>query len=131
MYRIVLNHYLCGSKFRNYMVTTIIVLLIIAAVLLTIVVLIQNPKGGGLSSEFGGSGGAQMFGVQKTGDIVERLTWGFFTFILVGSLSTLIFIKSTGTQQATDSDVNVEKATTTTTVPALPAPAPAAADSAK
>ncbi|MBX2951028.1 MAG: preprotein translocase subunit SecG [Leadbetterella sp.] len=114
------------------MITTIIVLLIIAAILLTIVVLIQNPKGGGLSAEFGGSGGAQMFGVQKTGDIVERLTWGFFTFILVGSLATLIFIKSAGTQQATDSDVNVEKASTTTTVPTLPAaPAPAAGDTTK
>lgn len=114
------------------MVTTLIVLLIIAAILLTIVVLIQNPKGGGLSAEFGGSGGAQMFGVQKTGDIVERLTWGFFTFILAGSLGVLIFIKSSGTQQATQSDVNVERATTTTTVPALPAPAlPAAADSTK
>ena len=112
------------------MVTTIVVLLIIAAILLTIVVLIQNPKGGGLSAEFGGSGGAQMFGVQKTGDIVERLTWGFFTFILIGSLGTLIFIKSSGSQQFTDSDVNVEQATTTSAVPALPLPS-AAADTAK
>lgn len=106
------------------MVTTIIVLLIIAAILLTIVILIQNPKGGGLSSEFGGSGGSQMFGVQKTGDIVEKLTWGFFTFILVGSLGTLIFIKSLGTQQATESDVNVEKATTGSTLPTLPSSEP-------
>lgn len=115
------------------MITTLIILLIIAAVLLTIMVLIQNPKGGGLSSEFGGSGGSQMFGVQKAGDIVERLTWGFFTFILVGSLGTLILMKSTGLQVDTSSDVNVEKANTTTSVPALPAPsvAPAQADTTK
>ncbi|ADQ16867.1 preprotein translocase subunit SecG [Leadbetterella byssophila] len=111
------------------MITTIIVLLIIAAVLLTIMVLIQNPKGGGISSEFGGSGGAQMFGVQKTGDIVERLTWGFFTFILVGSLGTLILLKSGGLETRTDSDVNVEKASPATSVPALPSTTPA--DSAK
>lgn len=102
------------------MVTTIIILLIIAAILLTIVVLIQNPKGGGLSSEFGGSGGSQMFGVQKTGDIVEKLTWGFFTFLLIGSLGTLILMKSVGTTTATDSDVNVEKATSGATIPTLP-----------
>jgi preprotein translocase subunit SecG len=105
------------------MVTTIIVLLIIAAILLTIVVLIQNPKGGGLSSEFGGSGGSQMFGVQRTGDIVERLTWGFFAFILIGSLGTLIFLKTAGNQLNTSSDVNVERATSAPAVPSLPSTA--------
>lgn len=109
------------------MITTIIVLLVIAAVLLTIVILIQNPKGGGLSSEFGGSS-SQMFGVQRTGDIVEKLTWGFFTFLLVGSLATLIIFKSVNMQANTDSDVNVEKAESgAATLPSLPQTTPTTA----
>lgn len=112
------------------MITALIVLLIIAAVLLTIVVLIQNPKGGGLSAEFGGSGGSQMFGVQKTGDIVEKLTWGFFIFILVGSLATLILFKTNvGVSDNTVNDVNVETSTGNI-APALPSATPAAAPAA-
>ena len=44
-----------------------IILIILASLLLAFFVLIQNPKGGGLSSGF--SGGANLIGVQRTGDI--------------------------------------------------------------
>jgi protein translocase SecG subunit len=54
----------------------IIVVICIIAVLLVFVVLIQNPKGGGLSGEFGTAGASQMFGVQRTGDLLEQITWG-------------------------------------------------------
>ena len=103
------------------MTNTVLILLVIAAILLIIVILIQNPKGGGLSSEFGGSAGSKMFGVQKTGDIVEKLTWGFFTFLVVGSLVTLVLIK-TGMQSDAlqKSDVNVEQSAAGTNIPALP-----------
>lgn len=104
------------------MVTTIIVLAVIAAILLIIVILIQNPKGGGLSSEFGGSGTSQMFGVQRTGDIVTKLTWGFFIFIVVASLGILVFLKSSTKRQLNAIDVNVETATSAPEVPALPTP---------
>ena len=101
------------------MFTAILVLMVIVAILLIIVVLIQNPKGGGLSGEFGG-GASQMFGVQRSGDIVEKLTWGFFTFIIVGSLLSGVLAKTSNS--GVDESLNVEKAQTV--------PAPAAAPSA-
>jgi preprotein translocase subunit SecG len=66
----------------------VVVLIVIVAVLLILVVLAQNPKGGGLSSQFGGSGSTQLMGVKKTGDILEKLTWGFAIALLVLSIST-------------------------------------------
>ncbi|MEM9338323.1 MAG: preprotein translocase subunit SecG [Bacteroidota bacterium] len=63
-------------------------LILIVAVLLILVVLAQNPKGGGLSSQFGGSGSTQLMGVKKTGDLLEKLTWGFAIALLVLSVAT-------------------------------------------
>jgi preprotein translocase subunit SecG len=104
------------------MYTTILVLMVIVAILLVLVIMIQNPKGGGLSSEFGGAG-SQMFGVQRTGDILEQLTWGFFAFIIEGALTAGIFMDKTGAATTEDNGLNVEKATTR---PAAPASTPAA-----
>ena len=101
------------------LLTTILVLMIIAAVLLIVVILIQNPKGGGLSGEFGGAT-SQMFGVQRSGDIMEKLTWGFFAFIIVGALTTGLLVSS-GDQTATKSALDVEQAQTAP-LPAAPAP---------
>ena len=58
------------------------VLIVIAALLLALVVLIQNPKGGGLSSGFAGS--AQIGGVKRTADFLEKATWylGVALFVL-------------------------------------------------
>lgn len=66
----------------------IVTLILIVAILLILVVLAQNPKGGGLSSQFGGSGSTQLMGVKKTGDLLEKLTWGFAIALLVLSIST-------------------------------------------
>jgi preprotein translocase subunit SecG len=63
-------------------------LAIFSSVLLVLVVLAQNSKGGGLSSQFGGSGASNLIGVKKTGDLLERLTWGFAIAIMVFSLAT-------------------------------------------
>lgn len=116
------------------MITTILILMIIAAILLIVVILVQNPKGGGLSGEFGG-GATQMFGVQKTGDILEKLTWGFFAFLIVAALGTSILSKLQTAEATNASDVNVERSTTApslpsaapSSVPALPEQAPAPA----
>jgi preprotein translocase subunit SecG len=103
------------------MYTTLIVLLIIAAILLILVVLIQNPKGGGLSGEFGGAT-SQMFGVQRSADLMEQITWGAFAFILVGALLSATLVNKGGSDQ-----YNVEKAQArpAATAPATPATAPA------
>ncbi|HNV29631.1 MAG TPA: preprotein translocase subunit SecG [Cyclobacteriaceae bacterium] len=72
-------------------------LAIFSSVLLVLVVLAQNSKGGGLSSQFGGSGASNLIGVKKTGDLLERLTWGFAIAIMVFSLATNFTTPNTGT----------------------------------
>ena len=74
----------------------IIGFIIFSAVLLVLVVLAQNSKGGGLSSQFGGSGASNIMGVKKTGDLLERLTWGFVIAIMVLSLSTNFVSQNAG-----------------------------------
>ena len=66
----------------------VISLIILFAVLLVLVVLAQNSKGGGLTSQFGGSSASNIIGVKKTGDLLEKLTWGFIIAIMVLALST-------------------------------------------
>lgn len=69
--------------------TWILTIGIIVAILLMLIVLIQNPKGGGLASNF--SQGNQIFGVEKTTDIVEKITWGAALLIVVISLAAASF----------------------------------------
>jgi preprotein translocase subunit SecG len=101
------------------MFETVVILMMIVAILLILVILVQNPKGGGLSSEFGGGATSQMFGVQKTGDILEKLTWGFYAFLVVGGLLSGIFMRADMTTQ-TSGDLDVERSTSAP-VPTLPA----------
>jgi len=68
------------------MFSFIVCLIIFICFLLIVVILAQNAKGGGLSSQFGGSGASNIIGVKKTGDLLERLTWGFTITIMVLSL---------------------------------------------
>ncbi|WP_420318768.1 preprotein translocase subunit SecG [Ekhidna sp.] len=89
----------------------IVTLIVIVAVLLILVVLAQNPKGGGLSSQFGGSGTTQLMGVKKTGDLLEKLTWGFAIALLILSVSTN-FIQPDVNQDVLSSP-NIDNAQTT------------------
>ena len=75
------------------MYTLIIGVIIFLSLLLILVVLAQNPKGGGLSSQFGGAGFSQVMGVKKTGDLLEKLTWGFSITILSLTLLSNLFIE--------------------------------------
>ncbi|ELR69342.1 protein-export membrane protein [Fulvivirga imtechensis AK7] len=70
------------------MFTLILSLIILAAVLLVLVILAQNSKGGGLSSQFGGAGASNMIGVKKTGDLLEKMTWGLVIVVFALTLST-------------------------------------------
>lgn len=88
----------------------IIAVIILAAVLLVVVVLAQNPKGGGVSSQFGGSGASQLIGVKKTGDLLEKLTWGLAISILVLSLASNVLIDANTTTQDTTINPDIEKA---------------------
>ena len=86
------------------------------SVLLILVILIQNPKGGGLSGEFGTAGASQMFGVKRTGDLLEQVSWGIGLTIAILVLASRFAI-TTPTTDATDS-ANIQKAAKTATAPA-------------
>jgi len=79
----------------------VISLIIFLAVLLVLVILAQNSKGGGLTSQFGGSAASNIIGVKKTGDLLEKLTWGFIIGIIVLSLS-VNFIRPTATNRSNE-----------------------------
>jgi preprotein translocase subunit SecG len=108
-------------------------LAIFCAILLVLVVLAQNSKGGGLTSQFGGSGASNLIGVKKTGDLLERLTWGFAIAIMVLTLATNLTTSSTGA--ATDEILERAKETQSAPTGAVelkkPESTPAPADSAK
>jgi len=72
-----------------------IILIVLASLLLSFFVLIQNPKGGGLSSGF--SGGANLIGVQRTGDILEKGTWILIISVMVFSIAINILGTSSTT----------------------------------
>jgi len=78
------------------MYNLVIALIILFAVLLVLVILAQNSKGGGLTSQFGGSSASNIMGVKKTGDLLEKLTWGFIIAIMVLSLSTNFLTPNSG-----------------------------------
>ena len=77
------------------MQTLFVILIILASVLLSFFVLIQNPKGGVLVSGF--AGGTNIMGVKRTGDFLEKMTWGLIITIIVCSLGVNIMGPSSST----------------------------------
>ena len=99
------------------MYTLIIGVIIFSSLLLILVVLAQNPKGGGLSSQFGGAGVSQVMGVKKTGDLLEKLTWGFSITILSLTLLSNLFIEE---NQKLIESPNIENVQGQAPIPNLP-----------
>ncbi|MCX2431968.1 MULTISPECIES: preprotein translocase subunit SecG [unclassified Pedobacter] len=75
------------------MITFLIILLIVVCIALGLFVLIQNPKGGGLAS---GGGTSNMFGVQRTGDVLEKGSWVLLAAIVILTLAITTVSKSGG-----------------------------------
>ena len=66
------------------MLQLVIIIMIILSLFLMLVVLIQNPKGAGTFSGGGiGSTASDIFGVQRTGDILEKTTWVTIAAIII------------------------------------------------
>lgn len=87
------------------MIQFLTILIVITAVILTFVVLIQNSKGGGLAAGF--SSANQVFGVKKTTDRIEKLTWILIAIIVVLSIFSARMIsyrQSAGTVSAVDTE---------------------------
>ncbi|RSK50159.1 preprotein translocase subunit SecG [Hymenobacter rigui] len=113
----------------------LIALILLVCFLLAVVVLAQNPKGGGISSQFGAGGAAQLMGVKRTGDLLEKLTWGFAIGLMVLSLGTHVIggapaggpVRSINQQKALESRPTPAPAMPGAAAPgAAPAAAPAA-----
>ncbi|RPD44623.1 preprotein translocase subunit SecG [Hymenobacter sediminis] len=98
----------------------LIALILLICLLLALVVLAQNPKGGGISSQFGAGGAAQLMGVKRTGDLLEKLTWGFAIALMVLSLGT--HVVGGASEAGPARSINQQKALETR-IPATPAPA--------
>lgn len=99
------------------MFTTIVILIVFVALVLVLVVLAQNSKGGGLTSQFGGSGTSQLMGVKKTGDLLEKLTWGLAIALITLTLSTKFLITNSRDQEFVSP--NIERAQDKTLAPEL------------
>ncbi|MAO46902.1 MAG: preprotein translocase subunit SecG [Crocinitomicaceae bacterium] len=82
----------------EFLDTFLIVVILIISFLLGAVILVQNPKGGGLAAGF--TGGAQMGGVQRTTDFLEKSTW----YLVVALFVTCIIA---GMQKNTKTDTGV------------------------
>ncbi|MCC9168315.1 preprotein translocase subunit SecG [Pontibacter harenae] len=108
------------------MYIALISIIIFICVLLVLVVLAQNPKGGGLSGQFGGGGASQLMGVKRTGDLLEKLTWGFAIALVVVTLATHMMVDNTGSEAGVRS-VNEERARQSQ-LPAAPGAFPGATD---
>jgi preprotein translocase subunit SecG len=106
------------------MYIALISIIVFICVLLILVVLAQNPKGGGLSSQFGGGGASQLMGVKRTGDLLEKLTWGFAIALVVLTLGTHMMIDSANDTNVSRS-INEERARQSG-MPAAPATLPGA-----
>ncbi|WP_151088363.1 preprotein translocase subunit SecG [Hymenobacter baengnokdamensis] len=106
------------------MYLALVIFILLVCFLLALVVLAQNPQGGGLSSQFGASGTANLMGVKRTGDLLEKLTWGFAVGLIVLSLAThMVGGGSNGPIQSVN-----QQAAKKAVVPVAPAaPAPGAA----
>ena len=90
----------------NWLFVTLTIFILIACALLILVVLLQNGKGDGLASNF--VAGNQTFGVRQTADMLEKVTWGLVTFVLVVSVITSFTLGSKhGKGDITDNVENV------------------------
>ena len=76
----------------NTLFTILTILIVIAAILLIAVVLLQSGKGEGMASNF--TSANQTLGVRQTADILEKVSWGLVTFILVVSIITSFTIRN-------------------------------------
>lgn len=100
------------------MLFAVVSIIIIISLLLVLVILAQNSKGGGLSSQFGGSGTSQLIGVKKTGDLLEKVTWGLAIALMAFSLSTNFLVDTKGPTGPTSP--NIERAREQNILPTLP-----------
>lgn len=106
------------------MFTVTLIFIFIACFALIFFVLIQSPKGNALGGGGFASQASNIIGVQRTGDVLEKITWGTIGFIIVFCLlSTFLMPKGKETEEIKSRSENVINNAPV----AAPAKAPAAA----
>ncbi|MBO5698920.1 MAG: preprotein translocase subunit SecG [Bacteroidaceae bacterium] len=101
------------------MYSILVILAVITAILLILIVLIQESKGGGLTSNM--AAGNAILGVNKTTNIVEKITWSLAGALIVISIATVYCTPEVQNSDAIVTEMQMN-------VPALPsAELPAAA----
>ena len=105
------------------MIIALAILGILVCIFLVLIILIQNPKGGGLASGFSSSN--NIVGVQRTGDILEKSTWGMAIAIMVISVLVNVSGPKTGAAIKTDSKIQeqIDKTATPSAIPSFQQPA--------
>lgn len=99
------------------------IVIIAVCAIITLVILSQNPKGGGLSSTFGGSGGGQMFGVQRTNEFLDKATWTLAGIIVVLIITANVLMDNPYATRTNIDSVPVELPPVQQTSPTPDAPA--------
>lgn len=100
------------------MFSVLTILLVVVSLFIILVVLLQSPKGSGTMGSTFGSAASNIIGVQKTGDVMEKSTWGAAVLLLVLAFTTSFFLPKKGGES---SKTRVEQS-----APAQSAPAPSA-----
>ncbi len=98
------------------MYIALVSIIIFVSIILILVVLSQNSKGGGLSNQFG-AGSSNLIGVKRTGDLLEKLTWGLAITLVVLALSSHMLIDRDNSG-AVPRSVNQERASQQNAAPA-------------
>ncbi|MEM7383065.1 MAG: preprotein translocase subunit SecG [Bacteroidota bacterium] len=75
------------------MFTLQVVLTIVTAILLILAVSLQSSKKEGLSSSLGSLDASQLLGIQRSGDILEQITWWLMISLFTLSLGTAVFLQ--------------------------------------
>lgn len=78
------------------MFSLISILIVLVSILIILIVIVQNPKGSGMSGGFSGAA-SNIIGVQRTGDILEKGTWGSAIVLLVLCILTAFSLPKTTT----------------------------------
>ena len=98
------------------MYSIIVGIIMFVSVILILIILVQNSKGGGLSSQFGGGSSNQYMGVQKTNNLLEKITWTFAITIVFLTLLTNVYIESPDTN-IENASPNINRANEQTNLP--------------
>ncbi len=101
--------------------TILTILIVIASILLILVVLLQSGKGEGMASNF--TSANQTLGVRQTADILEKVSWGLVTFILVVSIVTSFTLGGNSKGIDVTDDIQTIEQPQFPTAPAAEAPA--------